>query len=242
MIAAFLVGIASGALNAISTGGGLISVPGLLLMGVSPLAAIATTRLSVLSGGIAALAEYRKSRAVQWRYVPAFLCLAIASGFIGSWLLPFIDHENVGKVMGILLLLMIPLHLASRRLGLVRTQTSKQRKIWGCIALFFALLYLAMFGAGGGVLVVYTLTYFYGLTLIESNATGTVVGLATAAIACTMYALQGLVIFSIGIPLLIGAAIGGYCGAFLAIKEGAKWVKWVLTIIMVSSSIVLLGS
>lgn len=50
-VGAFLIGLASGMVGAISTGGGLIYVPALIILGISPVSAIATTRLSALSGG-----------------------------------------------------------------------------------------------------------------------------------------------------------------------------------------------
>ena len=82
-IAAFFIGLASATIGAIAAGGGLISIPGMIFLGLSPASAIATTRLNVLGGGLLAVYRYRKAGAVLWKHTIYFLIIAIIAGVAG---------------------------------------------------------------------------------------------------------------------------------------------------------------
>ncbi len=73
------------------------------------------------------------------------------------------------------------------------------------------------------------------MNVTESNATGTAIWLVGTVVALIAYIINGAVVFSIGIPLLIGATIGGYIGAHLALKNGVVWVRSVLVIVIIVS-------
>jgi len=236
IIGAFLIGIASGLVGAISTGGGLISIPGLIFLGQSPVSAIATARLSASSGGIAALFKYHKGKAVMWRYLPVFMPIALVAGILGPRLLVQINKDTVEHLIGISMLLMLPFIVFKQDFGTVKKLRHRRHHFWGMLCMFLVMFYLTMFGAGGGIFLIVTLVYFFGLTVTEANATGTAVALIGSVTALISYISYGEVNFTNGIPLLIGAVIGGYAGAHLALKKGTVWVKWFLVLVVTISS------
>lgn len=239
-IGALLIGLASGMVGAIATGGGLISVPGLIFMGVSPVSAIATTRLSALSGSLVSLYEYNKGHKVLWKYLVPFSAVAFIAGLIGPRLLLSIRPDLVEPLIGILLLTTLPLLLMSKDFGIIHQHQRRRRKLAGLVMLFFVMIYGTMFGAGGGIFVIYTLTYFFGMTITEANATGTMMWLIGTATALVAYLSQQVVDLSVGIPLLIGAMAGGYFGARMALDKGTAWVKGVLIVVVVVAGVKLI--
>lgn len=62
-----LAGLACGVVNTLASSGSAISLPVLLLFGLSPLAANATNRLSVLFGALMALRTFAAKKQVDWR-------------------------------------------------------------------------------------------------------------------------------------------------------------------------------
>lgn len=242
LILAFLTGIASGFIGALSTGGGLISIPALIFLGLAPSSAIATTRLSALSGGLSSLLKYRNNNVIKWQYLPYFIVTSIIGGYIGSRILLAINEDLLTKIVGILLLLMLPLIFFQKDLGVIKKTTARKHIIIGLFLQFLVMIYGAMFGGGTGIFLTYVLVYFFGMTFIESNATGTVMWIFTTTTALVSFILAGAVNFAIGIPLMIGATLGGYLGAHVALKKGNSFVKWAFLVIVVLSSIKLLFS
>lgn len=240
MLGAFLIGLAGGMVGAISTGGGLVTIPGVIFLGLSPIQAIATTRLSAVSGGLSSLYEYSKSKAIVWQYMLYFVIISLVAGVIGPKLLLQMNEELIAKIIGVLLLATLPMLMLKHDFGIINEVKQRNHKILGLLALFIVMIYGTMFGAGGGILLIYALIYFFGLNVTEANATGTVMWIVGMTIALITYVASGVVVFSVGIPLLLGAIIGGYLGARLALKNGLVWVKGVLAVVIVISSIKLI--
>ena len=61
-----------------------------------------------------------------------------------------------------------------------------------------------------------------------------------AVVSIGIYANAGLLDYSIGIPLLFGALLGGWLGARTAIRKGNTWLTWVFAVVVVASAIKLL--
>ena len=237
---ALLIGLVAGMVGAISTGGGLISVPAVIFLGLSPVSAIATTRLSAISGGLTSLFKYHKGKVIVWKYMLYFMVISLVAGVIGPKLLLEINEDILEKTIGVLMLTMLPLLLFKKNFGTINKPKQRKHKILGLLALFLVMIYGTMFGAGGGIFLIYTLMYFFGLTVTEANATGTAMWLVGTVVALVAYIANGVVDFSIGIPLLIGASAGGYIGAHLALKKGVAWVKGILIVVIVVSSVKLI--
>lgn len=241
IIGAALLGLAAGFINALSSGGGLIAIPGLIFMGASPASAVATSRMGVVGGSLTSAIRYQRGKAISWRYMPLFLVLAIIAGIAGPRLLILMPQHIISTSIALLMLLLLPLLFIQHDFGIKDVPRSRVRKAVGMLLMFVVLMYSTMFGAGSGILYIYVLVYMFGLTVIEANATTTVVALVGSAVALITYIHGGLVDFGLALPLTAGALAGGYLGARLALHEGSAWVKWILAAIMVAASIKLLA-
>lgn len=239
-VLSLFTGMASGFIGSLSTGGGLISIPALIFLGLNPAAAIATTRLSALSGAITAFLKWRKGDAIVWKHVPAFIVAATLGAIVGVRILLQINEEVLTVAVGVLLLLMLPLLFIKKEFGTVSAERTDKHRAIGLFLVFLIMIYGAVFGGGTGIFLTYALVHFFGMTIIQSNATGNVMWLVVTTIALISYIVAGAVNFTVGIPLLIGAGIGGYLGAHTALRAGNIVVKWVFAIMIVLSSIKLI--
>lgn len=242
MLFGFLIGLCSGFVGAIATGGGLISIPGLILLGLSPVVAIATTRLSSFSSSLSSLVRFHKERLIKWKTLLPLLALAAIGGIAGSNLLLGIDEDTLLKLVGALLLLMLPLLVMDPKFGTITKHRSQAHHRIGYVVLFIVCVYCAMFGGGGGIFMLSALIYFFGMTVIQANAHGAALNLVAMISSIIYFSTAGSINFKIGIPLMIGAALGGYFGAHTAIKKGNSFVRIVLIIIVTVSGLKLLLS
>jgi len=236
----FLIGFSSGFIGALASGGGLISIPALIFLGLSPSVAIATTRLSAITGSLSSIFKFKRAGIIQWKRVAPFLLSAVLGGIIGSKLLIQLDEGLLEKILGLVLLFLAPIIVFSKDFGLNVKEKGKNHKIVGFFIIFLIMIYAAMFGGGGGTFLIYALVYFYGMSIIQANANGTAMGIFATTTALIAYLFSGLVNFEVGIPLMVGSGLGGYLGAHTAIKKGNEKVKWVFLSIVLISGIKLL--
>lgn len=227
------IGIAAGAVGALSSGGGLLSIPLLMFMGVTPVHAIATTRVGSFFGGLSSVFTYSKKNQIQWNYViPYLAAISAFAGLIGPHLLVEINQELVKQLVGCALVIMSAWLLTSGKYGIESLQRERAHKIIGAIFVFPAMLYAVMFGAGGGAIVINILLLFFGLKIARATATGMAIWIVGTGVASIAYIISGLVVASIAIPLVIGSLIGGYIGAYYVNRSNRHKLKILLGIIV----------
>lgn len=234
------IGLATGFIDSTVGAGGLLSVPSLILLGLPPQVAIATDRFGTIGQSFAAGYKFWKAKRIAWEYVPTLTVLSLVGAIIGAFFLVETNPEILEKVVGILLLVLLPLILLKRNLGIERASKTKRHRMVGYSLYFLLAIFGGFFGQGTGPLVMFVLTYFVGLTVIEVIATNTVPWRILSVVSAIIFALHGLIDYKVGIVLLISMAIGGYMGAHVAISKGDLWIKRFFVVFVVLASIKLL--
>lgn len=237
----FIIGLAAGAVGAVSSGGGLLSIPLLMFMGISPIHAIATTRWGSFFGAASSLYYYSKRNRISWKYVFPYLAFfSILAGLSGPRILPKIDEAIVATLIGIVLIFLSAFLLATNKHGLATFNRRKRYKVLGGLLVLPAMFYAVMFGAGGGALVIIIMILFFGLNIKNATATGMSIWIIGTGVAALTYLITGLVDYGVAVPLVFGSLIGGYIGASYIEKIDRSYVKIILGIIVGLSGVKIL--
>lgn len=165
---------------------------------------------------------------------------SLVGAHLGANILLSINEEIIDKVVGVILLILLPLLFLKKEAGIKRHEVSKIKKIIGYTLYFAIMIFAGFFSGGAGSLVFYTLMIFFGFTIIEANATDMIPWILLSVTSLAIFALNGIVDYYVGITLFIGMIIGGYIGAHIAIKRGDKWIKTLFAIVVIISGIKLL--
>lgn len=239
LIGSFGIGLVASFVGAIAGGGGMISVPFLLFLGVPPQVALATSKFAGLGLSSGAMVKFVKEKKVNWRYAIILSVAGIIASLIGSRFLVSSGHLNFEKVIGVMLLILVPTLFIKKDFGLIKIQVSPIMKVVGTLIYFLLSILASMFG-GLGVLMISTVVFFFGLSLIEANATDIVSYAALSIVAVAVYIIHGIVNFPLGIAMFLGSLFGGYAGAHTAITRGNKFVKVIFAIVIVAAAIKIL--
>lgn len=240
LIVSSLIGVVAGFIGAIAGGGGLISIPLLIFLGLPPQIAIATNKFAGIGLSLGATYKFAKSKKIIWKYVLPFSIIALIGGILGANILVNINKGLLSKTVGIVLLIFLPVIFLKKDMGVKHRKTSDIRKTIGYIFYFASAIYGGFFGGGAFILIAYTLMYFFGFKIIQANATDIIPWLILSISASIIFIIHGIIDFHIGIVLFIGMIFGGYLGAHTAIKKGDKWVKTIFAVIVIISAIKIL--
>lgn len=240
LILTFVIGIIASFIGAVTGGGGLISIPFLMFLGLPPQMAIATNKCGSVGVSLSASYKFFKAKKINWKYVLPFSVIAIIGGLIGAKILVEINTDLLSTVVGIILLAILPLIFIKREIGVKKRKTTKVQKTIGFILYFFLMIFSGFFGGGGGILIFYTLMFFMGFTIIESNATDIIPWFILSVSSLIFFMINGLVNYQIGIVFFFGTLIGGYVGAHTAIKKGDAWVKLIFAVVVLISGMKIL--
>jgi uncharacterized protein len=229
-----LAGMGCGLVNTLASSGSAISLPVLLMFGLSPLDANATNRLSVLFGSLMALRTFQAKGAVDWRpglkmAIPA--TLGSVAGVLAAESLPGRGMAMVimGAVMMALLLLVTRMKSVLERplLGTPGITTA------GMIALVGVGFWLGFIVLDGATYLLLVLILMFHYDLIRANALKALLGVATTLVPIAMFTGHGSIHWTEGLVMSAGSIGGGYIGARLTMYERAKfWVYRILVAVL----------
>jgi uncharacterized protein len=220
-------------------GGGFISVPYFLFLGLPPAHAIATSKMTGIGTSVGSLTALKGKGLVNKRLAVPFMVLTLIFSLVAAWAMPKINPELFQKVIGGVLIVLAPT-LFIKKAGFQPGERSRPFIVLGfiCYGLFSFLQ--IMIGTGMGSILVLVLMFLFGLGALEANATKRVSQSAQSVILFVLLGIQGLVMWWHGLAGLLGALIGSHLGTHIAIKKGAKFVKTMLAVVMFASGVALL--
>ncbi len=240
LLLVFLVGLVTGFFDATIGAGGLIAVPSLIFLGLPPQVAIATDRFGTFGGSLTATYKFWKAKKIVWKYVLVLASLSLIGSVIGANILIKTNPAILQKVIGILLLVLLAILLLKRDLGINRKNKRRPQQIIGLVCYFFIAIFGGFFGQGSGPLIIFVLSSFLGLTVIEVLATNEIPWSVLSIASVIIFGLHHIIYYKTGTVLLVGMAIGGYIGANTALRKGDIWVKRLFATFVVVASFKLL--
>ena len=101
----------------------------------------------------------------------------------------------------------------------------KRTYLTAVIAAFIIGIYDGFYGPGTGTFLIIAFTVFAKLSIKTANAQAKVINLTTNITSLIIFLLNGQVLIPVGIAAALCNMAGGYLGAGMVMKNGAKIVK-----------------
>ena len=231
---------AAGAVNAVAGGGTLITFPTLILFGVPPMIANATSTLALVLGMGGSLYGYRNHIADVKPWFTTFIPVSIAGGWIGSLLLTRGSERVFTELVPYLVLFATVLFMlqgvVSARLGrqLHASNSTTSRRPHLLAALFFQFLvsiYGGYFGAGIGILMLATLGFMGFKNIHQMNTLKSVLGSLINLVAAAWFTASGLIDWPRMGLMTVGSFAGYYIASTYAQRLPQKAVRSLIAII-----------
>jgi hypothetical protein len=208
----FGAGAAAGAVNAVAGGGTLLTFPALLVCGVSPLRANATSTVALVAGLAGSFYGYRRQLADARPWLPRLAPVSLLGGLLGAVLLLHLGESVFERAVPFLVLFATLLFMTndSLRPALSRFAASRTTPApWSAVAFQFAVaLYGGYFGAGIGILMLATFSLLHDGDIHQHNGLKTILGGLVNLVAAGWFAVSGLVIWPAAAAVAAGALAG----------------------------------
>lgn len=235
LLGLLLIGVANGFINVTGGGGGLITTPLLLALGLNPYASLATSKFVPIGGLVMGGAKYYQAKVVTHNKLLFILAFIVSFGAIISANFTLSINEQVLKYIiltATVLILFLTLFPAKKNSGNnVTSQQSNKLSFSLIFWTFVVSLYQGSIGIGGGIFLAFVFRRFLRQTYLESAAMMNILAVLITIISAATFTVKGVVNYQYGVPLFIGSIIGGYMGAHIAIKKGEKLLK-IITVLV----------
>lgn len=221
--ASYLAGI----LDSIAGGGGLITLPAMLLAGVPPHATLGTGKFASTLGTSVSLANYARNNLVVWRTAPVGIASSLIGSWIGSLFALYLDPAVLGKIMVMLLPVGMLITLIPKKQKTSTQVTLDGMAYWLALGVLGFMVggYDGFFGPGAGSFFILALHWVLNMGLIEASATSKVFNLASNIGSVIPFMWHSEVAYKLAIPMSLASMAGHWTGSKLAIKSGSAVVK-----------------
>lgn len=238
--AIFVIGLLGSLIGTIASGSGLVVLPALLLMGIEPHVALASMGIGIIGLTLGPLYNYARAKKIIWNIAPILTVLCLIGSFIGARILIEVDGAILKKIVGVILLLLIPVLFLGKNTGLVRKEVTQLRRKISYILFFFVSIWFGFFSPGSGSIAMLVMVKGHGLTILEAKGTLKIPGLVSTLSCLVIFAMAGIVDYRIGALLAVSTFIGSWIGSHIAIKKGDAWVRPLIVLVMIISGLKML--
>ena len=220
-----IIATLAGFIDAIAGGGGLLTVPALLWVGIPPLNALATNKLQGCFGsGTASYRFWRKGH-----INPSELVWPVAFTFIGAalgtWTVQHIHNDSLNQIIPMLLIGVALYFLLSPSL---KDLDGYQRISIGAFGITGGLMvgfYDGFFGPGNGSISFAVIVLLLGWGAKRATGATKLLNFTSNIASLTFFATEGQVFWILGVAMGIGQIMGAWLGSNFAIKYGVEIIK-----------------
>jgi uncharacterized membrane protein YfcA len=221
----FVTGLAAGFVDAIAGGGGLITIPVLLSLGIDPKLALGTNKLQATFGSGSATLHYARAGTVQVNDCLLGFLLSCLGAALGAWAVQRMNTDALKRFIPVLLLAVALYTILQPRLGFEDVHPRMGRRQFYILFGLGIGFYDGFFGPGTGTF--WALAFMLGLGFNMTRATGytKVMNFASNLSSLVFFLAAGQVNFAAGLVMGVGQLIGARIGASMVITRGTKFIR-----------------
>ncbi|MGB0954537.1 MAG: sulfite exporter TauE/SafE family protein [Panacagrimonas sp.] len=230
------IALLAGFVDAVAGGGGLILIPGLmLLLPEAPIAALLGTNKAVAICGTGAAAwQYSRRVAAAWNLVIPSVLGALIAGYLGAATVSHLDERLLRPLVLVILSAVLIWTLTKKEMGRVHApRWSGSTQIGLGLVVGAAIgFYDGFIGPGTGSFLMLVFVSLFGFSFLNASATAKLVNVVTNLAALAYFLPNGQVIYQAAIPMAACNLVGGILGARLAIRRGNGFVRLVFVLVV----------
>ena len=198
----FSVALVAGFIDAIAGGGGLITIPALLMTGMPPALALGTNKLQACGGSFSASLYFIRQGAVNVRAVWLLLVMTFIGATLGTILIQQVDASIVKKILPFLIFAIGVYFLLTPKLGDEDRQQRLSYVMFAFTAGFGIGFYDGFFGPGTGSFLSLACVTLLGFNLAKATAHAKVLNFTSNIASLIFFLIGGQIMWSVGLAMM----------------------------------------
>jgi uncharacterized membrane protein YfcA len=236
ILAAFLAGV----VDSIAGGGGLMTVPVLLLAGASPVEALATNKLQGTFGAGTAMLAYAKAGHVRPQDQLGMAAIAGLAGAGGALVAHLIPVEVLRIVMPVILIGVAAFFALKPGLTDEARVARISQPVFAVTVVPLVAAYDGFFGPGTGSFFMMGFVLLAGYGVLKATAHTKMLNFASNLGSLLVFIQTGATWWFVGLAMAAAQVAGASLGARLAMRVGAGLIKPLLVTVSVVMALRLL--
>ncbi len=230
----FVTALVAGLVDAIAGGGGLITLPVLLAVGIPPQMVLGTNKLQATFGVFTATRHYVKKGVVEVSdAIPGIIATAVGAA-LGAWSVQQIDPGVLNQAIPVLLVVIAVYTIFSPKFGHVDAHARMSRLTFFTLFGVSLGFYDGFFGPGVGSFWAMAFVTLLGMNLVRATGYTKITNLTSNFVSLVVFLIGGNVLFVPGLTMAVGQIIGSRIGAALAIRRGVGLIRPIFIVVVLA--------
>ena len=237
-------GIVAGFINTLAGSGSLLTLPLLMFMGLPANVANGTNRIGILFQSIVGSYAFKKQGVLDFRMGLIYGIPIVIGAIAGAIMALKIGDVAMEKAIAVLLIFMFFMILFKPEVW-IKGQAGnikKQNTLLNIVIFTVIGFYGGFVQAGVGLFLLAGLVLGVGADLVKANALKVFLVLLYTPVALLLFMYENQIDYKLGLILAIGNSLGAYLGTRVAVSWGPKFIRIVLLLAILGSSLKLLGA
>ncbi|GGJ82457.1 TSUP family transporter [Pseudomonas matsuisoli] len=226
-----VIALGAGFIDTLAGGGGLITLPAMLLMQVPPVQAIATNKLQGTFGTLVSTLTLLRKRQLSLDEVKAACLSSFIGAALGAVVIQFIDASALDLLVPVVLLSIALYFLLAPSAGELERKPRIGDRAYRRFVIPVIGFYDGFFGPGTGSFFSLAGVALRGRNLINATASAKAMNLASNVASLVVFVLGGKVLWTLGLVMAAGQLVGAYLGSMALIAGGAKLIRPLIVIV-----------
>ena len=236
ILAAFVAGF----VDSIAGGGGLISVPMLLIAGASPLEALATNKLQGAFGAGTATFAYARAGHVRLRDQLGMAVISALAAAGGALVAKAMPADALRIIMPVILVAVAAFFALKPGLSDDARAQRLRPGVFAFTAVPLIAAYDGFFGPGTGSFFMLAFVMLAGFGMLKATAHTKLLNFASNIGSLAVFIPLGVMWWGVGIAMGLAQMAGATLGARMAMRIGARLIKPLIVVVSVAMALRLL--
>ncbi len=236
----FAAGLVAGLVDSIAGGGGLITIPALLGMGMPAPLALGTNKLQGTFGSGSAMLHFARTGAVNLRECAFGVLWTTLGAGLGTLAVQRLDTAFLDRAIPLLLIAIALFMLFSPKLGRDDVRERMGRNTFFLLFGWTIGFYDGFFGPATGTFWAMAFVLLLGFNLTRATAYTKVLNFTSNLVSLCFFLAGGFVSLPEGIVMGVGQFAGARIGAQLVVTRGSRLVRPVFIAVVIAISAKLL--
>jgi len=229
-----LVGFA-GFVDSIAGGGGLITIPTYIALGVPAELILGTNKCVSTTGGTMAIFRYIKNKTINFSIMIYGIIAGILGSFTGAYFSKLLDNQKMVYLLIILVPLILFLNYKRSRIKPDRINDLTKKQVISRTLVIGLVIgcYDGLFGPGTGTFLIISMVFFLHMEMIKASPNARIINYASNISAFIFFLIKGAIAWKIASVAILGSLVGNYLGSGHVIKGNTKVVSMIFNLVLI---------
>lgn len=229
LVALGVVAFLASVVASVTGGTSLVTVPAMLMFGMSPTRAIGTNMLALVGLSSGATARFLREGSIPRHPTLGLLLISTPASFVGASVAIALPDAVLRITVAVAVMVMGLVVFAPRGAPSGR---ERQSPWWAYALMGLWAMYGGLFSGGYATVLTLACVALFGLPMLRAVAVAKLVNLAGSAAAASVFIADSQVDWGVAAVMGVAGVLGGWVGAHLALRWGAEPVRRLMLVVV----------